>query len=95
MLLTISSTHSPATDLGYLLHKNPGRIHTEELSFGKVHVFYPDADASRCTIAVLLEVDPIALVRGGESHSAHVSLDSFRDRDTRRHSGADRGRSRP
>jgi 3' terminal RNA ribose 2'-O-methyltransferase Hen1 len=64
MLLTISSTHSPATDLGYLLHKNPGRIHTEELSFGKVHVFYPESDVSRCTVAVLLEVDPIALVRG-------------------------------
>ena len=64
MLLTISSTHSPATDLGYLLHKNPARLQTEELSFGKAHVFYPEADASRCTVAVLLEVDPIALVRG-------------------------------
>jgi RNA repair, ligase-Pnkp-associating, region of Hen1 len=65
MLLTISSTHSPATDLGYLLHKNPARKHTEELPFGKAHVFYPEADASRCTVAVLLEVDPIALVPGG------------------------------
>jgi 3' terminal RNA ribose 2'-O-methyltransferase Hen1 len=64
MLLTISSTHSPATDLGYLLHKNPARLQTEELSFGKAHVFYPEADASRCTVALLLEVDPIALVRG-------------------------------
>lgn len=63
MLLTISST-SPATDLGYLLHKNPARVQTEELSFGKAHVFYPAADASRCTVAVLLEVDPIALVGG-------------------------------
>jgi 3' terminal RNA ribose 2'-O-methyltransferase Hen1 len=64
MLLTISSSHSPATDLGYLLHKNPARLQTEELSFGKAHVFYPEADASRCTVALLLEVDPIALVRG-------------------------------
>src|ERR1700747_544401 len=64
MLLTISSTHSPATDLGYLLHKNPARLQTEELPFGKAHVFYPEADASRCTVALLLEVDPIALVRG-------------------------------
>jgi 3' terminal RNA ribose 2'-O-methyltransferase Hen1 len=64
MLLTITSTHSPASDLGYLLHKNPARLHTEELSFGKAHVFYPEADDSRCTVAVLLEVDPIALVRG-------------------------------
>jgi hypothetical protein len=64
MLLTISSTHSPATDLGYLLHKNPASLQTEELSFGKAHVFYPEADASRCTVALLLEVGPIALVRG-------------------------------
>lgn len=64
MLLTISTTHSPATDLGYLLHKNPARLQTEEMSFGKMHVFYPEADTERCTAAVLLEVDPIALVRG-------------------------------
>jgi hypothetical protein len=44
--------------------QNPARLQTEELSFGKAHVFYPEADASRCTVALLLEVDPIALVRG-------------------------------
>src|ERR1700749_1144420 len=65
MLLTISTTHSPATDLGYLLHKNPARLQTEELSFGKAHVFYPAADASRCTVALLLEVHRVALVGGG------------------------------
>lgn len=64
MLLTISTTTNPATDLGYLLHKSPARLHTEELSFGKAHVFYPEADPDRCTVAVMLEVDPIALVRG-------------------------------
>jgi 3' terminal RNA ribose 2'-O-methyltransferase Hen1 len=64
MLLTVTTTHRPATDLGYLLHKNPARVQTEELSFGKAHVFYTEADESRCTAAVLLEVDPIALVRG-------------------------------
>jgi 3' terminal RNA ribose 2'-O-methyltransferase Hen1 len=64
MLLTISSTHSPATDLGYLLHKNPERLQTEKLPFGEAHIFYPEADASRCTVALLLEIDPIALVRG-------------------------------
>jgi RNA repair, ligase-Pnkp-associating, region of Hen1 len=50
--------------LGYLLHKHPARIQTEELSFGRAHVFYPEADADLCTVAVLLEVDPVALVRG-------------------------------
>ena len=64
MLLTVTTTHHPATDLGYLLHKNPARVQTEELSFGKAHVFYTEAVESCCTAAVLLEVDPIALVRG-------------------------------
>src|SRR5207247_6144633 len=63
MLLTITTTHQPATDLGYLLHKNPGRRQTAELSMGKAHVFYPEATPGRCTVALLLEVDPVALVR--------------------------------
>src|ERR1700744_3782318 len=63
MLLTISTTYEPASDLGYLLHKNPSRVQTEELSFGKAHVFYPEATERHCTVALLLEVDPIALVR--------------------------------
>ena len=64
MLLTISTTHQPATDLGYLLHKNPTRLQTEELSFGKAYVFYPDASSDICTAALLIEIDPVALVRG-------------------------------
>jgi 3' terminal RNA ribose 2'-O-methyltransferase Hen1 len=64
MLLTVSTTHQPATDLGYLLHKNPARLQTEELSFGKAYVFYPEASVDHCTAALLVEVDPVALVRG-------------------------------
>jgi 3' terminal RNA ribose 2'-O-methyltransferase Hen1 len=64
MLLTISTTQQPATDLGYLLHKNPARLQTEELSFGTGYVFYPEASAERCTAALLIEIDPVALVRG-------------------------------
>ena len=64
MLLTISTTYQPATDLGYLLHKNPARLQTEELSFGKAYVFYPDASVDLCTAALLVEIDPVALVRG-------------------------------
>ncbi|AKQ63105.1 HEN1 C-terminal domain protein [Myxococcus hansupus] len=63
MLLTLSTTHSPATDLGYLLHKNPERPQSFELSFGQAHVFYPEATAERTTVALLLEVDPVGLVR--------------------------------
>ncbi|HEY2585226.1 MAG TPA: 3' terminal RNA ribose 2'-O-methyltransferase Hen1 [Tepidisphaeraceae bacterium] len=65
MLLTITTTHSPATELGFLLRKNPARPQAFELSFGQAHVFYPEAETDRCTAALLLEVDPIGLVRKG------------------------------
>ncbi len=64
MLLTISTTHAPATDLGYLLHKNPDRPQSVELSFGRAHVFYPEASADRCTAVLAVDVDPVGLVRG-------------------------------
>jgi hypothetical protein len=64
MLLTITLTRPPATDLGYLLHKSPGRVHTRSLSFGPAHVFYPEATEERCTAALLLDIDPVGLVRG-------------------------------
>jgi 3' terminal RNA ribose 2'-O-methyltransferase Hen1 len=63
VLLTITSHQSPATDLGYLLHKNPLRVQSFELSFGHAHVFYPEAADERCTAALLLDVDPVGLVR--------------------------------
>lgn len=49
MLLTITTTHSPASDLGFLLHKHPGRFQSFGLSFGKVHVFYPESGDDRCS----------------------------------------------
>lgn len=64
MLLTISTDREPATDLGYLLHKHPNRCQTFDLTFGQAHVFYPEADESRCTACLLLDVDPVGLVRG-------------------------------
>ncbi|HEY3952363.1 MAG TPA: 3' terminal RNA ribose 2'-O-methyltransferase Hen1 [Streptosporangiaceae bacterium] len=69
MLLTVSTTHAPATDLGYLLHKHPGRVQSFPQSVGTAHVFYPDAGDERCTAALLLEVDPIGLVRGRKGPS--------------------------
>ena len=63
MLLTITTTHQPATDLGYLLHKNPARGHVVTLPFGDAHVFYPEASAERCTAALLLDIDPVSLAR--------------------------------
>jgi 3' terminal RNA ribose 2'-O-methyltransferase Hen1 len=64
VLLTITTTRAPATDLGYLLHKHPDRLQTFDTAAGAAHVFYPEATAGRCTVALLLEIDPIALVRG-------------------------------
>src|SRR6266576_2835336 len=63
MLLTLTTTHSPATDIGYLLRKNPSRLQSFSLSFGKAHVFYPEATPGRCTVSLLVDVDPVGLVR--------------------------------
>jgi 3' terminal RNA ribose 2'-O-methyltransferase Hen1 len=70
VLVTLSTTHVPATDLGFLLHKNPARAQQVEVSTGTAHVFYPQADEHRCTVALLLEVDPIGLVRSARSGNA-------------------------
>jgi 3' terminal RNA ribose 2'-O-methyltransferase Hen1 len=64
MILTITYTGQNATDLGYLLHKSPFRVHTFEQPFGSTHVFYPEATAERCTAALVLEIDSIGMVRG-------------------------------
>ena len=58
MLLTVTTTHRPATDLGFLLVKHPDRVHSFELSTGTAHVVYPEATEQRCTAALLLDVDP-------------------------------------
>lgn len=64
MLLTITTTADPASGLGFLLHKHPGRVQTFDVSVGAAHVFYPEAGERRTTAALLLEVDPVGLVRG-------------------------------
>ena len=64
VLLTLTTTMSQATDLGFLLHKHPDKAQTFPVSAGCAHVFYPRANDTECTAALLLEVDPIALVRG-------------------------------
>lgn len=65
-LTTTGTPERPATDLGYLLHKHPEKSQAFSTSFGTAHVLYPEADAERCTAALLLEVDAVALVRRGE-----------------------------
>ncbi|HEX8391518.1 MAG TPA: 3' terminal RNA ribose 2'-O-methyltransferase Hen1 [Longimicrobium sp.] len=76
MLLTLRTTHVPATDLGYLLAKNPARAQSFDLGFGTAHVFYPEADENACTAALLLDVDPVGLVRG-RGHGDSGALDQY------------------
>ncbi|MEU8978004.1 3' terminal RNA ribose 2'-O-methyltransferase Hen1 [Streptomyces sp. NPDC048309] len=69
MFLTISTTGTPerpATDLGFLLHKHPDKAQAFSTSYGTAHVLYPEASVERCTAALLLEVDAVALVRRGK-----------------------------
>ena len=63
MLLTITSVTPPATDLGFVLHKNPAALRSVDVGFGVAHAFYPEAGPQRCTVALLVEVDPVALAR--------------------------------
>lgn len=64
MLLSITTTHQPASDLGYLLGKHPDRVQSFDLSFGKAHVFYPVVDDAECSANLLLDVNAVAMVRG-------------------------------
>jgi 3' terminal RNA ribose 2'-O-methyltransferase Hen1 len=71
MLLTITTTHHPASDLSYLLHKHPAKIQEVEITAGKAHIFYPEVSDERCTIALLLDIDPIGLVRKNSGPSGN------------------------
>ncbi|MCE7984060.1 MAG: 3' terminal RNA ribose 2'-O-methyltransferase Hen1 [Caldilinea sp. CFX5] len=80
MLLTITTTYQPATDLGYLLYKHPARVQRFELNFGQAHVFYPEATATRCTAALLLDIDPVGLVRRGAESGGFALAQYVNDR---------------
>lgn len=82
MFLSVTNTRAPADDLGYLLHKHPDRVQEFGLSFGKAHVFYPEVGPERTTAVLLLDVDPVALVRkrGGRSGSAFPLAQYVNDR---------------
>src|SRR5262245_28894103 len=79
MLLTITNHTGPkASDLGYLLEKHPSRVRSVSLSFGRAHVFFPEAEEHRCTCALLLDVDPVFLVqRHGRTRSGGFPLQEY------------------
>ena len=64
MLLTITTTYKNATDLGFLLHKHPDKLQTIDLAVGKAHIFYPESSVEKTTVALLLDIDAIDMVRG-------------------------------
>src|SRR5437870_5084057 len=80
MLLTITTTHQPANDLGYLLHKHPERFQSFDVSFGKVHVFYPEVSAERCSACLLLDVDAVGMVRGKNADQNFLLAQYVNDR---------------
>ncbi|MFS1302294.1 3' terminal RNA ribose 2'-O-methyltransferase Hen1 [Streptosporangium longisporum] len=77
MLLTISTTVRPATDLGFLLHKHPDRVQEFDRSYGVARVLYPEAGEERCTAALMLEVDPVRLVRSRDRSTADHALGQY------------------
>lgn len=77
MLLTITLTRSPAIDLSYLLHKHPDRLQEAEIKGGRIHIFYPEVTDDRCTCAILMELDPVALVRSDTPGSNTFALEQY------------------
>jgi hypothetical protein len=55
MLLTISTTHRPATDLAGLLGQHPDAIRAATYPFGHAMVCFSQADEARCSAAVMLQ----------------------------------------
>jgi 3' terminal RNA ribose 2'-O-methyltransferase Hen1 len=80
MLLSISTNYRPAGDLSFLLHKHPNRFQSFELSFGRAHVFYPEASDNRCTACLMLDVDPVGLVRGRNANQSSAFGQYVNDR---------------
>lgn len=80
MLLSITTTYQPATDLGYLLHKHPGKLQTVELAFGQAQVFYPEATEERCTACLMLDINPVAMVRQQRHGIPALAFDYVNDR---------------
>jgi 3' terminal RNA ribose 2'-O-methyltransferase Hen1 len=80
MLLSITTTHRPADDLSYLLHKHPQRLQSFDLSFGKAHVYYPEVGPERCTACLLLVVDAVGMVRGKNADQSFLLAQYVNDR---------------
>ena len=83
MLLTITTTYRPTTDLAFLLHKHPDRFQSFDLSFGHARVFYPELGEDRITAALMLDVDPVGMVRGRNADQGFSLGQYVNDRPTK------------
>src|SRR5229473_822658 len=50
------------------------------MSFGKAHVFYPELGAERCSACLLLDVDPVGMVRGKNANASFMLAQYVNDR---------------
>ena len=67
MLLTITAEGENAAALSFLLHKHPDKLQQVELSVGVAYIFYPECGKEKVTAALLLDIDPIGMVRNAKN----------------------------
>lgn len=67
MLLTITAEGENAAALSFLLHKHPDKLQQVELSVGAAYIFYPECEKEKVTAALLLDIDPIGMVRNAKN----------------------------
>ena len=66
-----------ASDLGFLLHKNPFNSHSKDLKFGKAHVLYPSVSDEECTACLFVDIDSIDLVRNYQGPKSRRELKQY------------------
>ena len=67
MLLTITAEGENAAALSFLLHKHSDKLQQVELSVGAAYIFYPECEKEKVTAALLLDIDPIGMVRNAKN----------------------------
>jgi 3' terminal RNA ribose 2'-O-methyltransferase Hen1 len=56
MFISMTTTYVPATDLGYLLHKHPDKMHKRTSSQSVNYCFFSEASVERCTVNLVLDI---------------------------------------
>lgn len=80
MLLTINYQGQNAEDLGYLLFKHPAKLYQTQLSYGTASVFYPVQEPESFTAALMIDIDPIALMKRAKPGSLTTVAHYVNDR---------------